>query len=67
MVQIYLTAAEVTESTVKDCVEVGLKGSIQLSKLGDIEGHIKPVDKCDTITNKPTGVYVYTIFLIVRY
>lgn len=64
MVQIYLTAAEVTESTVKDCVEVGLRGNVQLSKL---EGHVKPVGKCDTITDKPTGVYVYTIFLIVRY
>lgn len=62
MVQICLTAAEVTESTIKDCVEVGIKGSIQFSKIAEAERHVKPVGNCDTITDKPTGVYVYTIF-----
>ncbi|KAK9975048.1 hypothetical protein ABG768_023112 [Culter alburnus] len=46
-----LKLKKVTESTVKDCVEVGLRGNVQLSKL---EGHVKPVGKCDTITDKPT-------------
>lgn len=57
MVQIYLTAG-VTESMVKDCVELGLQGSVTFSQLGDAGGKIKPVDKCGTLTEKPTGVYV---------
>lgn len=57
MVQLYLTT-EVTESMVKECFEVGIRASFQLSQLGEGGGNIKPVNKCDTLTDKPTGVYV---------
>uniref|UniRef100_A0A671R6C8 Complement component 9 n=1 Tax=Sinocyclocheilus anshuiensis TaxID=1608454 RepID=A0A671R6C8_9TELE len=53
-----LKLKKVTESTVKKCLEVGLTGNLQLSEAAKAEGQVKPKNDCDTLTDKPTGVYV---------
>ncbi|XP_077096740.1 complement component C9 [Siphateles boraxobius] len=50
-----LKLKNVTESTVKDCVKLGIRANLQLPQLGEAGGQIKPVDKCVTLTEKPTA------------
>ncbi len=61
MVQLYLIA-EVTESTVKECFELGFEGNVQFTQAVTGGGHIKPKNDCDALTDKPTGVNEYTFF-----
>ncbi|KAG1959042.1 complement component C9 [Pimephales promelas] len=49
-----LKLKEITESTIKDCFELGIRANVQFSQLGEGGGHVKPVNKCDTLTDKPT-------------
>uniref|UniRef100_A0A671R6D2 Complement component 9 n=1 Tax=Sinocyclocheilus anshuiensis TaxID=1608454 RepID=A0A671R6D2_9TELE len=42
-------------------------GSGPFVSLNISEGQVKPKNDCDTLTDKPTGVYVYTFVLIVSY
>uniref|UniRef100_A0A671QEP9 Complement component C9 n=1 Tax=Sinocyclocheilus anshuiensis TaxID=1608454 RepID=A0A671QEP9_9TELE len=49
-----LKLKKVTESTVKECLELGLKGNFQFTQAVTGGGHIKPKNNCDTLTEKPT-------------
>ncbi|KAF4113244.1 hypothetical protein G5714_005789 [Onychostoma macrolepis] len=49
-----LKLKKVTESTVKECLELGFKGNIQFTQALTGEGHIKPKNNCDELTDKPT-------------
>uniref|UniRef100_A0A673IC52 Complement component C9 n=1 Tax=Sinocyclocheilus rhinocerous TaxID=307959 RepID=A0A673IC52_9TELE len=44
---------KVTESTVKECLELGFKGDFQFTQAVKGGVHIKPAN-CDTLTKKPT-------------
>ncbi|XP_016143653.1 complement component C9 [Sinocyclocheilus grahami] len=48
-----LKLKKVTESTVKECLELGLKGNFQFTQAVTGGGHIKPKN-CNTLTEKPT-------------
>lgn len=62
MVQLYLIA-EVTESTVKECLELGVNGKIQFTQAVTAGGHIKPT-KCDKLTDTPTGLNELLLILL---
>uniref|UniRef100_A0A8C1D9X1 Complement component 9 n=1 Tax=Cyprinus carpio carpio TaxID=630221 RepID=A0A8C1D9X1_CYPCA len=49
-----LKLKKVTESTVKKCLELGLRGDFQLTQGLTGGGHFKPKNDCDTLTDKPT-------------
>ncbi|XP_067294802.1 complement component C9 [Pseudorasbora parva] len=44
---------QVTESMVKDCFELGIRAKFQAGVV-EGEGNVKPVNKCHTLTEKPT-------------
>lgn len=48
---------DVTEATVKKCFELGLKADFQFTPAAGGGGEIKPLNDCNGITNKNTGVY----------
>ncbi len=64
MVQLYLIA-ELTESTVKECLEFGVDAKIQFTQAVTAGGHFKP-KKCDALTEKPTGVNELLLILLLK-
>ncbi|XP_026067423.1 complement component C9 [Carassius auratus] len=49
-----LNLKKVTETTVKKCLEIGLRGDFQFTQAATGGGQIKPKNDCETLTDKPT-------------
>ncbi|XP_043096464.1 complement component C9 [Puntigrus tetrazona] len=50
-----LKLKKVTDSTVKNCLELGFRGDFQLTEAIKGGGHFKPKNDCDALTEKPTS------------